>query len=81
VTAAVVAGLTAYVTLSFIVDGIQQDTFIGIALQGIIAGVFGVVGAILTYALCNSAELLEITASFRTKLLKTDVIAPQSDTP
>lgn len=76
--AAVVAGISAYVTLIFIVDGINQGTFIGILIQGIIACIVGVVGAILTYYVFDSQELKEITHSFKSKLLKTNVIGPQS---
>ncbi len=79
--AAVVAGVTAYATLAFIVDGIKQDTFMGIALQGGIAGLFGLIGAWLTYHLLKSAELQEITTALRAKLFKTNVIGPQSDNP
>ncbi len=79
--AATVAGLSAYVTLAFIVDGINQETFIGILLQGAVAGAVGVTGALITYYALGSRELTEIYSSFRAKLLKTDVIGPQSETP
>ncbi len=79
--AAVVAALAAYATLLFVVDGINQETFIGISIQGLMAGFMGVVGAVLTYYLLDSKELKEIFLSFKTKILKTDVIAPQGKTP
>jgi putative peptidoglycan lipid II flippase len=75
--AAVVAALSAYATLIFIVDGVNQETFIGISLQGIIAGFMGILGALLTYYALGSEELKEIYSSFRARLFKTDVIAPQ----
>jgi putative peptidoglycan lipid II flippase len=78
--AAFTAGVLAYGTLIFIVDGINQETLIGILLQGVVAGMVGVAGAILMYYGLGSRELQEIYGSFRTKLLKTDVIAPQSET-
>lgn len=78
VAAALVAAVASYATLIFIVDGINQETFIGIMLQGIIAGLMGICGAILTYYALSSRELREIYTSFRAKLLKTDVIAPQA---
>jgi len=77
--AAIVAGVSAYATLLFIVDGINQETFIGISLQGLTAGLMGVTGAILTYYLVGSQELEEIYVSFKARLFKTDVIAPQPD--
>jgi peptidoglycan biosynthesis protein MviN/MurJ (putative lipid II flippase) len=81
VLAAIVGGVTAYITLSFIVDGINQETFIGISLQGLVAGCMGIMGSLITYYALGSNELREIYSSFRAKLLKTDVIAPQSETP
>jgi putative peptidoglycan lipid II flippase len=81
VVAGLVAGVSAYATLIFIVDGVNQETFIGILLQGAVAGCVGAVGAILAYYVLGSAELKEIYTSFRSKILKTDVIAPQSETP
>ncbi|MEZ4195338.1 MAG: lipid II flippase MurJ [Candidatus Paceibacterota bacterium] len=77
--AAVVSAIVAYITLNFIVDGVNQETLIGIILQGAVAGVFGIIGAILTYYVLGSKELHEIYTSFRSKILKTDVIAPQSE--
>ncbi len=79
--AAFVAGISAYIALIFVVDGINQETFIGIMLQGLVAGIFGVVGALVTYFALGSGELSEIYRSFRSRLLKTDVIAPQTDAP
>jgi len=78
--AALVAGVSAYAALLFIVDGINQETFIGIFLQGAVAGLFGLVGALMAYFAVNSKELHEIYRSFRSRILKTDVIAPQSET-
>ncbi|MFT7644881.1 MAG: putative peptidoglycan lipid II flippase [Candidatus Paceibacteria bacterium] len=76
-TAALSGALSAYVTLAFVVDGINQDTFIGILLQGIAAGVMGMAAVILTYLLFNSEELNEIYRSFHSRIFKTDIIAPQ----
>lgn len=80
-TAAIAAGVVAYATLSFIVDGINQEVFVGIMLQGIVAGIFGVLAALLVYYGLKSKELHEIYSSFRIKILKKDVIAPQVETP
>ena len=77
--AALAAGASAYATLNFIVVGVNPDTFIGIFIQGLIAGVVGVLGAVLAYALCSSPELKEVSGAFQRKLFKTDVIAPERD--
>lgn len=77
--AALVAGVSAYGTLLFIVDGINQETFIGISLQGLVAGLMGIAGAVITYYAVGSQELAEMYVSFRARLFKTDVIAPQPE--
>jgi putative peptidoglycan lipid II flippase len=80
VMAALVAALVAYLTLIFLVDGINQESFVGIMLQGVIAGLVGALGALLTYYILGSRELAEIYRSYHSKIFKTDVIAPQQDT-
>ena len=78
--AAMMAALVAYLTLIFIVDGVNQETFIGIMLQGSVAGLMGIVAALATYYLLGSRELNEIFRSYHSRIFKTDVIAPQQDT-
>lgn len=80
VLAALTAALIAYVTLIFLVDGINQDSFVGIMLQGVIAGLMGALGALGTYYILGSRELSEIYRSCHSKIFKTNVIAPQQDT-
>ncbi|MBY0309994.1 hypothetical protein K2Q16_02530 [Patescibacteria group bacterium] len=80
VCAALAGALAAYVTLNFIVDGVNQETFIGIFLQGAVAGTVGLIAVILAYIAVGSRELNELYRSFKTKLFKSDVIAPQVDT-
>jgi putative peptidoglycan lipid II flippase len=79
--AALAAGTTAYATLSFIVDGIKQEVFLGILLQGVVAGILGITASLLVYYSFKSKELHEIYSSFRIKILKKDLIAPQVETP
>lgn len=78
-TAAFVGGLAAYLGLNFLVDGINQETFIGIGLQGLIAGMIGLVMTGVAYWYLHSPEVLEIYRSFKTKLFKTDVVRPEPD--
>ena len=77
--AAIMGGLFAYGTLNFVVEGVNQDTFLGIFIQGLSAGIVGMVGVVATYYVLGSPELREIHRSFRTKLFRTDVVAPQPD--
>jgi putative peptidoglycan lipid II flippase len=78
--AGLMGGVSAYAALIFVVDGINQNTFIGISLQGLVAGLMGVAAVVLVYRLFNSPELMEIYRSFHARIFKTDVIAPQPDT-
>jgi hypothetical protein len=78
--AALAGGFSAYAALLFVVDGINQETFIGITLQGLVAGIMGMTAVILVYRVLKAPELFEIYRSFHSKIFKTDVIAPQPDT-
>lgn len=77
--AAIVGGVSAYGALNFLVGGIDQETFIGIFLQGTLSGAIGVVGIVVTYAYFRSRELQEVYSSFQRRLLKTDAVAPQEE--
>jgi putative peptidoglycan lipid II flippase len=77
ILASLAGGFTAYITLVFVVDGINQETFIGIFLQGLIAGMVGLFAIVSVYSFLGSHELREIYRSFHTRILKTDVVAPQ----
>ncbi|MEK7639062.1 MAG: lipid II flippase MurJ [Patescibacteria group bacterium] len=70
----------AYGTLSFIVNGINQETFVGILLQGAAAGIVGLGVVVFVYWFLKAPELGELYRSFRGKLQKSAVVAPQSDT-
>ena len=76
--AAAAGASAAYITLSAVVAGINQDTFLGVFLQGAIAGLAGLAATILVYHLFGSQELYEIRKSFRARLFKTDVVEPEA---
>jgi putative peptidoglycan lipid II flippase len=76
---ALAGGIAAYGTLSFVVEGINQNTFIGIFMQGLVAGVVGVLVVVGTHFLLKSREIHEVYISFRARLFKTDVVAPQPE--
>lgn len=77
--ASLFGGVGAYAALQFLVSGLNTETFIGIFLQGLLAGVFGLIGVILGYALMKSPELHEVAGAINRKLFKTDVVAPEQD--
>lgn len=74
-----VGGFVAYATLMFVVEGVNQERFIGIMMQGVAAGLLGVLAVITTYRLLGSPELHEIYMAFRSRIFKTDVITPQPE--
>ncbi len=78
--AALSGGLAAYATLVFLVDGVNQETFIGIFIQGLVAGVVGFLAVVGAYHLVKSPELSELSRSFKAKVLKSDELVPQQET-
>lgn len=79
VAASLTGGLFAYATLLFIVEGVNQETFVGILIQGCVAGFFGLVGVVGAYRLLGSPEMHEIYMAFKGKLRRKEIIPPQPD--
>lgn len=79
VLATLIGTLCSYVTLNFFVEGINEASFLGILIQGLLGGIAGICGILLTYYLLRSPELKEIYHSFHKRIFKTDVVAPQED--
>ena len=77
--AACVAGGFAYVALNILVVGLKTETLIGIFLQGLLAGIAGLVGAALVHFFFKSPELLEIYWSFHKKTFKKSIPIPQDE--
>jgi hypothetical protein len=77
--AGIIGSMVAYLALAFVVEGVNQEKFLGIFIQGVTGGLFGVAGVVATYYILRSPELTEITKSFKTRIWKTDVVAPQPD--
>lgn len=77
VVASVGGAFSAYAFLQFVVEGVNQETLVGIVLQGSVAGIAGVVTVWFVYWLLKTPELSEIAQSFRLRLFKTDVVAKQ----
>lgn len=68
IVAAFVGGMVAYATLNFIVDGVNPERFLGIFLQGFVAGVAGMIGAALAYAALRAPELTEIASAIQIRI-------------
>ena len=77
--AALAAGSTAYVLLQFMAGSVNQETFIGVLIQGAVAFVGGLAVATLTYYLTNSSELREVVQAVKTKLQRNTLVTPPSE--
>ncbi len=77
--AAFATGGVAYITLNFFVTGVETDTLLTIFLQGLFAGIMGLIGALVAYYLLKSPELTEIYRSLHKKIMRTAVVAPQDE--
>jgi putative peptidoglycan lipid II flippase len=69
--ASLAGAATTYATLRFIVAGINQDTFLGILLQGLTAGLIGVATIVFVYYALRSQELTEIYRSYKLRFVRT----------
>lgn len=78
-SATLVAGFVAYISLNFVVSGIETDTLLTVFLQGFFAGVMGIITAIIVYYLLKTPELTEIYRSLHKRIMKTKVILPQDE--
>jgi len=76
VAASAAGGMVAYAMLRFVVEGVNQNVFVGIALQGAVAGVAGLVTIITVYHILQTQELTETLHSFRNKMRQTDADKP-----
>jgi len=72
VTASAAGGLVSYAVLRFVVEGVNQNVFIGIALQGLTAMVAGVAAIIAVYYVLQTRELTDTFHSFSNKIRKSD---------
>lgn len=77
----VVMGIVAYAFLAFFGNVLNIRTFIGIFLQGFLAGIFGLGAGIFILKLFKNAELAEITDSLRSRVWKKEVavVAPEPE--
>ena len=77
--AAVVGGIASYTALNFFIFGINPTSFLGIFIQGFLAGITGLLGVIVTYYIIGSPELREVSRALHGRLFKTKVVTVQDD--
>ncbi len=74
---AITASAAAYIALNALVDGFRVETFMGIFMQGVIAGLIGIAAGIAFLASARSPELTEVSTSLHHRFWKSRPIAPQ----
>lgn len=67
VVAALAAGTASYLILQFLAPMLNQSSFWGIFIQGLLAGIGGIATAVLVLRRLGNEELTEISQSFRRK--------------
>lgn len=77
--AACAGGFSAYAALNFFVFGINEETLVGIFLQGALGGFAGLLGVVSMYYVLRTPELNEIYRSCKGRIFKTDVVAVQDE--
>lgn len=77
VVASLTGGIMAYAVLNTLVFGINSDTFIGILLQGGIAGIVGMAVVIFTLFLLGSVELNEAYRALHKRMVVKTIIPTQ----
>ncbi|MEK7118209.1 MAG: hypothetical protein AAB869_01220, partial [Patescibacteria group bacterium] len=78
-TASIVVGFIAYHGLQIFANVFNLDTFIGVFLQGFLAGLFGITAGLFLLHLMDNKELSEIRASLHKKFWKTRPIVVERE--
>lgn len=78
-SAAVVSGFAAYHMLQLLDDVVDIDTFLGIATQGLAAGLFGVIAGGLLLVVLRNHEILEIRRALMDRLRTAPIVPEQEE--
>ncbi len=77
--ASVCMGLSAYISLQFFSTVFDLDTFTGIFLQGLSAGVIGIGCGVLMLLVLRNEEFLEIVKTMRARIFRREVVATDQE--
>ena len=73
----VIIGSTSYIFLGILDDVFDINTFLGVFMQGFLAGIFGLFSGFFTFKLLKNAEFQELALSLKNRLPKKKPIAPE----
>jgi len=76
-SASVLMGYIAYLSLNLFANVLNIETLWGIFLQGLFSGVMGIIGGIIVLIVLKNKELQEIRRSLNKKIWKSGVILPE----
>jgi putative peptidoglycan lipid II flippase len=76
-SASIIMGFVAYIGLNIFDNIFNINTLIGIFLQGLCAGIMGIISAVIVLKLLKSQELSEIWETLHKKIWKTNTIVPE----
>ncbi len=79
--ASAVLGFVTFSALQLLADVFDQDTFLGIFLQGFLAGIAGITAAVCILAIVKNQELKDMAQTFRHKIWKAKPLSPVSSDP
>ncbi|MEI8123883.1 MAG: lipid II flippase MurJ, partial [bacterium] len=76
-SASIIMGFVAYIGLNIFDNIFNINTLIGIFLQGLCAGIMGIISAVIVLKLLRSQELEEIWETLHKKIWKAKTIVPE----
>ena len=77
--AALLIGTTAYYTLIAVAGFFNTGTFLGIALQGLLAALFGIAAGVILLIVFDSRELSELMAALKKKAPRRKLVLPEPE--
>ena len=72
-------GIVSYYSLDFLSPLFGTKTFWGVFLQGFIAGILGIIAAVIALYLFKNEEIQELMKTVKTKFWNTKVLAPTQE--
>ena len=77
-SASIIMGFVSYISLNLLDDILNINTFWGILLQGVIAGIIGIMVCIIVLKMLGSVELEETIKTLHKKFWKVRPIVPDT---